>query len=50
MESDSLYYRRRAGEQRQAAARASDAELRRRHLELAELLNALSSRMTCEGR
>ena len=50
MESDSVYYRRRASEQLQAAALARDAELRRRHLELAELLGTLSSRMTAKGR
>jgi hypothetical protein len=39
MESDSAYYRRRAEEQRHAAAMAGDTELRRRHLELAEMLD-----------
>ena len=43
MESDSAYYRRRAGEELRAAATAGDAELKRRHLELAELLLALAS-------
>jgi hypothetical protein len=38
METDSVYYRRRASEQRRAAALAGDADLRRRHLELADLL------------
>ena len=40
MESDRAYYARRAEEQKRAAARAIDAEVRRRHLELADLLAA----------
>ncbi|HEV2816510.1 MAG TPA: hypothetical protein VGW40_04725 [Allosphingosinicella sp.] len=40
METDRAYYARRAEEQKRAAARAADAEARRRHLELAALLAA----------
>src|ERR1044072_4573144 len=42
MENDATYYRRRAREQRKVAAMAGDAELRRRHLELADLLSCRS--------
>jgi hypothetical protein len=44
MESDRLYYARRAAEQRRAAEAARDADTRRRHLELARLLNNRSDR------
>jgi hypothetical protein len=40
MESDRVYYARRAEEQLQAAERAANAEVRRRHFELVALLNA----------
>lgn len=40
MESDRAYYARRAEEQLRAAAKAANAETRRRHLELAALLDA----------
>src|SRR4051812_38921610 len=42
MESDKVYFSRRAGEQRRAAALTGDADLRRRHLELADLLSRRS--------
>lgn len=38
MDDDRLYYARRAAEQRDAAARADSEDVRRRHLELADLL------------
>ena len=38
MHDDRAYYARRAAEQRDLAERAEDDEVRRRHLELAELL------------
>lgn len=40
MTEDRIYYARRAAEQRDAAAQADDEDVRRRHLELAELLSA----------
>lgn len=40
MSEDRIYYARRAAEQRDAAAQAHDDEVRRRHLELTELLSA----------
>lgn len=40
MTDESIYYARRAAEQRDAAARAENDDVRRRHLELAELLSA----------
>ncbi|MBV9882073.1 MAG: hypothetical protein JO276_03610 [Sphingomonadaceae bacterium] len=49
MESDSVYYRRRAGEELRAADIACDAEQKRRHLELAELLVALAARRASEA-
>ena len=38
MDDDRLYYARRAAEQRDAAARADSEDVRRRHIELANLL------------
>ncbi|GEM_PF-4825431 len=40
MTDDRSYFARRAEDQRRAAAHARDAEVRRRHLELAALLAA----------
>ncbi len=40
MKDDRAYFARRAEDQRRAAARARDADVRRRHLELAQLLDA----------
>jgi hypothetical protein len=40
METDRAYYARRAADERRAAERAADADIRRRHLELATLLSA----------
>ena len=39
METDRVYYARRASEERRAALRSGDADARRRHLELADLLS-----------
>jgi len=40
MESDRAYYARRAADERRAAERAADADIKRRHLELALLLSS----------
>jgi hypothetical protein len=40
MEDDRAYFASRAEEQKRAAAHAKDAETRRRHLELADLLRS----------
>ena len=40
MTDDRIYYARRAAEQRDLAARAANDDVRRRHLELAELMAA----------
>ena len=40
METDRSYYARRAADEMRAALRAADADIRRRHLELAALLSA----------
>ncbi len=40
MKDDRSYFARRAEDQRRAAAHAADADIRRRHLELATLLAA----------
>jgi hypothetical protein len=43
MEDDRAYYARRAEDERRAAARADNAETRRRHLELADMLSVQSA-------
>ena len=54
MEDDRAYYSRRAEAERRAAALADDAETRRLHLELAEMLSVQSaqqqSRMSAAAR
>lgn len=49
MECDSVYYLRRAGEQRRAAALAGNPDLRRRHLKLADLLGGFAGRAASSG-
>ena len=43
MKDDRAYFARRAEDQRRAAAHARDADIRSRHLELAQLLEARAS-------